>query len=70
MGTTALVSVEQYLATSYSDGDLEYLDGSTRLTGEVYTAIGSYTATDGVLRTENPVIEVPLATLFKKIPTA
>jgi Uma2 family endonuclease len=27
MGTTALVSVEQYLNTSYRDGDREYVDG-------------------------------------------
>ncbi len=27
MGTTALVSVEEYLSTSYPDGDREYLDG-------------------------------------------
>jgi Uma2 family endonuclease len=32
---------------------------------EIYTASGSYKASDGVLRTENPVIEVPLAVLLQ-----
>jgi Uma2 family endonuclease len=27
MGTTALVSIEEYLSTSYPDGDREYIDG-------------------------------------------
>ena len=27
MSVTALVSVEEYLRTSYSDGDREYIDG-------------------------------------------
>ena len=27
MGTTTLISVEEYLRTSYSDGDREYIDG-------------------------------------------
>ena len=173
MGTTALVSVEEYLRTSYTDGDREYLDGlvvernvgetwhsrvqgligawlmvhypqfwsgpecrvrisSSRYripditvvtgkrpakyghgplmtppflvievlspddrpgdmqkkiadyracgvsyiwvadpiagTGEIYTATGNYAASDGVLRTENPVIEVPLAALLEGEP--
>jgi Uma2 family endonuclease len=171
MGTTALVSVEEYLRTSYSDGDREYLDGivvernvgetwhsrvqgligawlmvhypqfwsgpECRLrirasryripditlvtgkwppkrgplmeppflvievlspddrpgdmrekiadyrgcgvsytwivdpvagTGEIYTATANFTTSDGVLRTENPVIEVPLAALLKNEP--
>jgi Uma2 family endonuclease len=37
-------------------------------TGEIYTANSNYPASDDVLRTENPVVEVPLAQLFKKIP--
>jgi Uma2 family endonuclease len=37
-------------------------------TGEIYTANSNYPASDGILRTENPLIEVPLAKLFKKVP--
>jgi|SRR5580658_10489049 Uma2 family endonuclease len=40
---------------------------STTPSGEIYTAASSYTATDGVLRTECPAIEVPLVELFKQI---
>jgi Uma2 family endonuclease len=173
MGTTALISVEEYLTTSYRDGDRDYLDGQvvernvgenrhsriqglivgwflvhykrfwcgpecrvrirparyripdiTLLTGkwptkpgpimeppflvvevlspddrpgemqeriadyracgvqfiwvvdpikqsgEIYTAKSNYPASDGVLRTENPVIEVPLAALFETEPAS
>ena len=34
---------------------------------DVYTASGMYEAKDGVLRTENPTIEVPLADLFQAL---
>jgi len=34
---------------------------------DVYTASGSYEARDGVLRTEDPAIEVPLAELFQAL---
>jgi len=34
---------------------------------DVYTAAGFYEAKDGVLRTEDPVIEVPLAGLFQAL---
>jgi Uma2 family endonuclease len=34
---------------------------------DVYTASGFYEAKDGVLRTENPAIEVPLADLFQAL---
>ena len=34
---------------------------------DVYTASGIYEAKDGVLRTENPAIEVPLADLFQAL---
>jgi Uma2 family endonuclease len=33
--------------------------------GDVYTSEGSREAKDGVLRTENPSVEVPLVELFK-----
>ncbi|MGO4881765.1 MAG: Uma2 family endonuclease [Bryobacteraceae bacterium] len=34
---------------------------------DVYTASGFYEAKDGILRTENPAIEVPLAELFQAL---
>ena len=34
---------------------------------DVYTAAGFYAAKDGVLRTEDPAIEVPLADLFQAL---
>ena len=34
---------------------------------DVYTASGFYEAKDGVLRTEDPSIEVPLAELFQAL---
>lgn len=34
---------------------------------DVYTASGFYEAKDGVLRTENPAIEIPLAELFQAL---
>ena len=34
---------------------------------DVYTASGFYEAKDGVLRTEDPAIEVPLAELFQAL---
>jgi Uma2 family endonuclease len=43
---------------------------STTGGGEIYTATGSYSAGDGVLRTQNPVIEVPLAALFGDEPVS
>jgi len=38
MGTTTLVSVEEYLRTSFPDADREYIDGRIveRNVGEVY----------------------------------
>src|SRR5579871_3964687 len=137
MATTALISVEEYLSTSYQDGDREFVDGAVvecRLrirtsryripdvmlvekhgpakpgpvtevpflvvevlspddrasdmrdkiadyrylgvkyiwvvdpraqSADIYTAEGSRTVTDGVLRTENPPIEVPFSEIFE-----
>jgi len=42
------------------------IDPETRR-ADVYTASGFYEAKDGVLRTEDPAIEVPLAELFQAL---
>ena len=57
MSTKALMSVEEYLRTSFDGSDCEYLDGEIveRNMGELPC---------DVLRTGNPAIEIPLEKAF------
>ena len=61
MGTTTLVSVEEYLRTSFPDADREYIDG--RIV-ERNVGTGSHEAKDGVLRAETAGIEAPLSEIL------
>jgi hypothetical protein len=76
-----LVSVEEYLGTSYPDGDREYVDGEivernageidhgslqSRILGYVHTTEAAREAKDGLLRTADPAIEMPLYELLGK----
>jgi len=76
-----VISAEEYLATSY-DPDVEYVDGELvkRTGGEtrhgrsrsrkrlayVHTAAGMTKAEGGILKTADPEIIVPLATVWPK----
>jgi hypothetical protein len=63
MATTSLVSVDQYLTTSYRP-DCDYVDGVLleRNVGEFGNRDGMWKTEE--LRTENPDTAVPLAELF------
>jgi hypothetical protein len=60
MRSTTLLSVEQYLSTTFRP-DCDYVEGQIR---ERNVGEGGREAKDGVLRTEYPPIEVPLAGIF------
>ena len=56
--------IDEYLAFGVS---YVWLIDPERRRADVYTSSGFYEAKDGVLRTENPAIEVPLAELFQAL---
>jgi Uma2 family endonuclease len=56
--------IDEYLAFGVS---YVWLIDPERRRADVYTASGFYEAKDGVLRTEDPAIEVPLAGLFQAL---
>ena len=56
--------IDEYLAFGVS---YVWLIDPERRRADVYTASGFYEAKDGVLRTEDPAIEVPLADLFQAL---
>ena len=56
--------IDEYL--SFGVPSVWVIDPETRR-ADVYTASGFYEAKDGVLRTEDPAIEVPLADLFQAL---
>lgn len=60
MPTETLISVEEYIATSYRP-DCDYMDGRI----EERNAIGLCEVKTGVLKAENPELEIPLAELFE-----
>jgi hypothetical protein len=46
---------------------VQLLGSITERRADVYTPLGFYEAKDGLLRTEDPAIEVPLADLFQAL---
>ncbi|MGA3040175.1 MAG: Uma2 family endonuclease [Bryobacteraceae bacterium] len=56
--------IDEYLAFGVP---YVWLIDPQRRRADVYTASGFYEAKDGVLRTEDPAIEVPLAELFQAL---
>lgn len=66
MGAATLVSVEDYLNTSFPDGDREYVDDDDHASDLEDATEGIREATDGVLCTRDPVIELPLSELFRE----
>ncbi len=58
MATRALIPVEVYLTSVYRPG-CDYVDG------EVASHSGDLRRVTDMLRTENPLLEVPLAEIFE-----
>jgi Uma2 family endonuclease len=56
--------IDEYLAFGVS---YVWVIDPDRRRADVYTAAGFYEAKDGILRTEDPAIEVPLAELFQAL---
>jgi Uma2 family endonuclease len=56
--------IDEYLAFGMS---YVWLVDPEERRADVYTPLGFYEAKDGLLRTEDPAIEVPLADLFQAL---